>query len=60
MIRANIGNAGVNQVKAGKAKVGQSYASQLGGLKGTVKYDAQGNRSFQALQQKATPLKPVK
>lgn len=56
MIRANIGNAGVNQVAAGKAKVGQSYASKLGGVQGTVKYDAKGNRSFQALQ-KPTPPK---
>ena len=55
MIRANIGNAGVNQVKAGKAKVGQSYAAKLGGVQGTVKYDAQGNRSFQALQRPTPP-----
>lgn len=55
MIRANIGNAGVNQVAAGRAKVGQSYAAKLGGVRGTVKYDAKGNRSFQALQKPAAP-----
>jgi len=55
MIRANIGNAGVNQVKAGKAKVGQSYGATLGGVKGSVKYDAKGNRTFQALQNKPKP-----
>ena len=60
MIRANLGNAGVNQVKAGKAKVGQSYGATLGGVKGNVKYDAKGNRSFQALQKPAAPTKPVK
>ena len=60
MIRANLGNAGVNQVKAGKAKVGQSYGATLGGVKGNVKYDAKGNRSFQALQKPAAPAKPSK
>lgn len=60
MIRANIGNAGVNQVKAGKAKVGQSYGATLGGVKGSVKYDAKGNRTFQALQKPAAPAKPPK
>lgn len=60
MIRANLGNAGVNQVKAGKAKVGQSYGATLGGVKGNIKYDAKGNRSFQALQKPAAPAKPSK
>ena len=58
MIRANLGNSGVNQVKAGKAKVGQSYGATLGGVKGNVKYDAKGNRTFQALQKPAAPAKP--
>jgi len=60
MIRANLGNAGVNQVAKGKAKVGQSYGATLGGVKGTVKYDAKGNRSFQALQKPVAPAKPQK
>jgi hypothetical protein len=53
MVRANLGNSGVNQVAKGKAKVGQSYGATLGGVKGTVKYDAKGNRSFQSLQKPA-------
>jgi len=60
MIRANLGNAGVNQVAKGKAKVGQSYGATLGGVKGTVKYDEKGNRSFQALQKPVAPAKPQK
>ena len=49
MIRANLGSNSV-QVKAGKAKAGKSYAATLGGVKGTVKYDTKGGKTFQALQ----------
>jgi len=54
MIRANLGNNSV-QVKAGKAQAGKSYAATLGGVKGTVKYDTKGGKTFQALQNKPKP-----
>jgi hypothetical protein len=59
MIRANLGNNSV-QVAKGKAQAGKSYGATLGGVKGTVKYDAKGGKTFQALQKPVAPAKPVK
>jgi len=54
MIRANLGNQGVNRVSSGQAAAGRGYGATLGGVKGTVTYDPQGNRRFQALRQPAS------
>jgi len=50
MIRAKLGNQGINRVASGQATAGKSYAATLGGMKGTIKYDDKGNKTFQALK----------
>jgi hypothetical protein len=50
MVRANLGNQGINKVSSGQVSANKSYGATLGGVKGTVKYNAQGNRQFQALK----------
>jgi len=61
MVRANLGNQGVNKVASGQVSANKSFGATLGGVKGTVRYDAQGNKQFQALKPgapKPTTSKP--
>lgn len=60
MVRANLGNQGVNKVASGQVSANKSYAATLGGVKGTVKYDSSGNKQFQALKpSSSSTVKPV-
>lgn len=60
MVRANLGNQGVNKVSSGQVSANKSYSATLGGVKGTVKYDSSGNKQFQALKpSSSSSVKPV-
>ncbi len=56
MVRANLGNQGVNKVASGQVAANKSFGATLGGVKGTVRYDSQGNRQFQALKPASRPV----
>ena len=58
MVRANLGNQGVNKVASGQVAANKSFAASLGGVKGTVRYDTQGNKQFQALKPGTSTPKP--
>lgn len=60
MVRANLGNQGVNKVSSGQVSANKSYSATLGGVKGTVKYDSSGNKQFQTLKpSSSSTVKPT-
>jgi hypothetical protein len=56
MVRANLGNQGINKVSSGQVSANKSYGATLGGVKGIVKYDATGNKQFQTLKPNIKPI----